>query len=314
MGWIYEIINKVNGKRYIGQTVNLAPRKAVHFTTLKRGVHKNKHLQNSWNKHGEENFIFDILEKVSDNLLTEREQYFVDNTPRELLFNICLECVDSTRGVVGYFKGKKFSKEHRKKIGESQKGRVTSLETRKKLSEAHKGKKLSEEHKAKLGHKGEKHHYFGKKRSKKTCEKISKTKKERYVKENHPMFGKHHLEKTRKKMSESAKKRPKRGPMPTEHRRKIGEAHRGIPKGPLSEETKRKLSKSKKGKYLGDNNKNSKLTNLQHEEIVLLTIFKYNGIMGEINSKDGAYPEIYCRFNISKSTAYRIYGKKDQYL
>ena len=30
-GYIYQIINKVDGRRYIGQTINLEKRKWVHF-------------------------------------------------------------------------------------------------------------------------------------------------------------------------------------------------------------------------------------------------------------------------------------------
>ena len=51
---IYIIENKVNGKKYVGQSVNIGSRKSKHFGELKRGTHHNGYLQNAYNKHGEE--------------------------------------------------------------------------------------------------------------------------------------------------------------------------------------------------------------------------------------------------------------------
>jgi len=45
-----------------------------------------------------------------------------------------------------YWKGKTFSEEHRRKIGEGVKGRVKSVEERRKLSDSLRGRKFSEEH------------------------------------------------------------------------------------------------------------------------------------------------------------------------
>ena len=47
-------------------------------------------------------------------------------------------------------KGKRLSEEHKKKIGEANKGKQLSEETRNKMSEAAKGKKFSDEHRRKL--------------------------------------------------------------------------------------------------------------------------------------------------------------------
>lgn len=46
--------------------------------------------------------------------------------------------------------GKHLSKEHRRRISESCKGKIRTKETKRKISEAHKGKKMSEENKRKL--------------------------------------------------------------------------------------------------------------------------------------------------------------------
>lgn len=44
-----------------------------HFGELNRNVHNNKHLQNAWNKYGEESFEFNVLEYCDVELLNERE-------------------------------------------------------------------------------------------------------------------------------------------------------------------------------------------------------------------------------------------------
>lgn len=63
---IYCIINTINNKRYIGSAVNLHERLTQHFGELSRGIHFNKHLQNSFNKHGNENFYIEILEEFEE--------------------------------------------------------------------------------------------------------------------------------------------------------------------------------------------------------------------------------------------------------
>lgn len=85
---IYCILNKVNSKRYIGSSVNFYTRKKLHLSQLKRDVHHSRYLQRSWNKYGEDNFTFIVLEKVDnkDNLLV-REQWWLDNSNCE--YNWC---------------------------------------------------------------------------------------------------------------------------------------------------------------------------------------------------------------------------------
>ena len=76
---IYQIRNLVNDKIYIGSSENLYIRYREHFYTLNKNIHRNGKLQKSFNKHGEQNFIFEIIEFVEDkNKLLEREQYWID--------------------------------------------------------------------------------------------------------------------------------------------------------------------------------------------------------------------------------------------
>lgn len=69
---IYLIRNKLNNKVYVGQSINLVRRWREHKSSLRKGKHRCSHLQNSWNKYGEDNFEFLIVEEL-DNINYEKE-------------------------------------------------------------------------------------------------------------------------------------------------------------------------------------------------------------------------------------------------
>lgn len=88
---VYKIQNLVNGKYYIGSTVDsFNKRLNHHYHALIRGNHKNEHLQNAWNKYGENSFEFIILEVCELEQVREREQYYIDQIPENLRYNINL--------------------------------------------------------------------------------------------------------------------------------------------------------------------------------------------------------------------------------
>jgi len=65
---IYTITNKVTGKLYIGESLDIYRRwHDEHIPQLRKNSHYNKELQNDFNKYGEENFCFEILERYSGN-------------------------------------------------------------------------------------------------------------------------------------------------------------------------------------------------------------------------------------------------------
>ena len=82
MKGIYRIINTVNNKIYIGSSNDIIHRFTHHGSYLRNGNHKNKHLQSSWNKHGELNFIFEIVLLCEEFELFRYEQWFLDNIVR----------------------------------------------------------------------------------------------------------------------------------------------------------------------------------------------------------------------------------------
>lgn len=76
---IYQIKNVINNKVYVGSSINLKNRLNTHKYTLKHNNHFNNHLQSSYNKHGVENFIFEIIEECDKEVLLERENYWIKN-------------------------------------------------------------------------------------------------------------------------------------------------------------------------------------------------------------------------------------------
>lgn len=75
---IYCIEDRINHKTYIGSSKNLYRRLLKHFALLRHNKHENAYLQNAWNKYGEDNFEWIIIEKCDSSILTEREQYCID--------------------------------------------------------------------------------------------------------------------------------------------------------------------------------------------------------------------------------------------
>lgn len=76
---VYKIENLKNGKLYIGSTImTFIKRLSHHISLLRANKHKNKHLQNAWNKYGEESFKFEIVELCTKEECLIREQFWLD--------------------------------------------------------------------------------------------------------------------------------------------------------------------------------------------------------------------------------------------
>lgn len=202
---IYMIQNKVNGKMYIGQAVNIEKRWVSHKSAIRGGYHRNKHLQNSWKRDGEDNFEFSILLECEESQLNTFEEYYIFE----------LMTYDSRVGYNNSYGGasgrpteearRKISENHADISGEKNPnygkgykirgeknpfyGKHHSKEVKRKISEAKKGKTLSESTKRKMSEsrKGEKNPNYGKGDTRRG--------------EKNPNYGKHHTEEAKRKMS-----------------------------------------------------------------------------------------------------------------
>ena len=66
---VFQVKNIVNGKVFLGSSLNLEGSLNKHKFMLKIGSHTNKALQKDWNEFGADQFVFEILEvvKVEDS-------------------------------------------------------------------------------------------------------------------------------------------------------------------------------------------------------------------------------------------------------
>lgn len=226
---IYAITNIITGDFYIGSSVELRRRLQSHRRHLDMNFHRNAHLQNSWNKHGKDNFAFEIL------LLCDRSSTLLYE---QLLIDGLRPALNIAKSVTAPMLGHVHTEEHRRRLSESHKGIHPTEETNRKLSEANRG---------------ERHRMFGKHHTDETKRKISEanTGKQRseevnrinsvvHTGELNHNFGTHLSEETKKRISEAQAGRI----FSEEHRRKISEAATGRI---FSEGAKKKLSEMRTG-------------------------------------------------------------------
>ena len=182
---IYQIENLINHKKYIGKSVDIYRRWKHHKFLLNSNLHYNSHLQSSWNKYGEKNFKFTIIDICNELDLDDKEKYYI------MFFN-------TYNDKFGYnltFGGD---------------GGIPTLETRQKMSKSHIGilgteeskrkqsEKLSGEKNPMYGLRGENHPSYGRKKSQDEIQKMidsrwtEEKRKENSIRvqgENNPMFG-----------------------------------------------------------------------------------------------------------------------------
>lgn len=127
---VYEIVNLIDGRRYVGSTANASSRWSKHRLYLRRGTHHSRYLQNAWRKHGEASFSFRLLLVCSPEDLLFFEQRALDRLAPE--YNV-------TR-TAGSIRGVKRTPEFCAALGARKRGVSPSLETRAKIAAALRGK------------------------------------------------------------------------------------------------------------------------------------------------------------------------------
>jgi len=111
---IYKIRNLVNGKFYIGSSVDTRVRFQSHRRNLRRGTHHCQPLQRAWAKYGEDCFKFEIVENVASpqDLHDAENRWLNEHHGEDYCYNIS-KCADA------FMRGMKFSEEHKAKISAS---------------------------------------------------------------------------------------------------------------------------------------------------------------------------------------------------
>jgi group I intron endonuclease len=142
--FVYSIMNKVSGKRYIGSTSNYQSRINDHKSSLKRSYHHSYRLQEDWTS--EEDFIFEIIEEnVPSELRYGREQFWMDYYQSflpEKGYNIS--------PTAGNCNGRRHREEAKEMMSKSHSGKILSGQQKENISKALKGRVKSEEHQRKI--------------------------------------------------------------------------------------------------------------------------------------------------------------------
>lgn len=137
---IYGLRNKVNGKWYVGQSVNAKDRWRKY---KKLKCENQPKLHNALTKYGYIGFEVMMIEECSEELLNERETHWIRHHDS---FNNGYNCNEGGNQV-------RMTEETRQKIGAKSKGRKHTEETKEKLRKIFTGRPgtpMSAEHCAKL--------------------------------------------------------------------------------------------------------------------------------------------------------------------
>ena len=181
---IYMYTNKINGKGYVGQTVNFKQRHQKHISAMtnENDDEYDAPIQRAFRKYGLDNFEVKILKENLNTqcLLNFYECYYIKN------FDLLCKNGKGYNLSDGGSNGNPFAGKTEEEI----------KEIRRNQSEAHKG-----ENNPMYGiHRyGKDAPMYGKKHSEETKQKQSEANKG----ENHPMYGKKHSKEVKQKISEN---------------------------------------------------------------------------------------------------------------
>ena len=155
---IYKITNIINKKIYIGQTIRSIEERWKKPTWLSTKKNSKMAITLAIIKYGEENFVIEKIDEAYNiDELNEKEIFYIKKYKSKcpngynignggLNRNHSIETRrkigESNKGKVGYYKGLKLSDEHRKNLSISHTGHNMKEETKIKLSTINKLKKI----------------------------------------------------------------------------------------------------------------------------------------------------------------------------
>jgi group I intron endonuclease len=159
---IYQILNTITRKCYIGKSVNILKRWCIHKNDLRNQKHSSNKLQRAWDKYGEDIWEWHILQECEKDQLKLLEAFWmtsfnaVDNGYN--IIKVYLEDGIVHHGVspetrlklskagkgkklskeqIEFLKNRKISEEHKRRISECKKGSKHSKESLKKMRNSH---------------------------------------------------------------------------------------------------------------------------------------------------------------------------------
>lgn len=155
---VFAITNRATEKIFIGMSVDLKATKNSYFNKLRGGICSNFELQEDFDRFGEAEFEFDVLEYCSKEELYKKRRFY-------------LEFYRTHKDVYGRRKGIRHqSAETKKKISSANRGSKRNEEERMRMSLACRGRKHTEVVRKKIGAAS-----LGRTKSKKVRQKISET-------------------------------------------------------------------------------------------------------------------------------------------
>lgn len=196
---IYRIFNKVSNKSYVGSAKNFELRWDRHFKDLEAGRHSSIKLQRSYDKHGKDAFICEVLEEHPyGSTLKDLEDYYIKKLDSK---NTGYNIADATFGdtLSTHPEKEKIFAKISSKLRENN-SKLTKEELKEKFGSESTRKGLTWEE------------YYGNERAKEIGSKISESNYNRQmVGANNPFFGKTHTAEVRARISASQRgiKKPK---------------------------------------------------------------------------------------------------------
>lgn len=171
-GYVYSITNIVNGKKYIGSTVDFDKRKRKHLNGLKGSYHENRLLQRDFDTYGEGTFVFEVLHETE----SEDERFNIEESIIQRL--------------------KTFEQDRGYNLTTDGRGKyILTEETREKMRQ---------------NTLGENNPFYGKTHTEETKMILSEKAKER-TGERNPFYGKQHTEESKQKIRDAIQEKVNNG-------------------------------------------------------------------------------------------------------